>query len=161
MKISVILFLLILCVAACGCVVPTPAAIPPAVSPTVTPSTGTSNVSIPDITGRWSGQTIGHVQGSGFFSHDAGIYTITGQQGYAFAGYKEYLKPDGNTYYENFSGAMTPDGDLIFADSVIGYSLGRLTGPDSMELLYGEDGPGARAFIQFFTRETQQQKREE
>ena len=113
----------------------------------------TANASVPNITGRWSGLTDGYVQGSGFFRHDAGIYTITEQQGYGFAGYKEYLKPDGNKYYENFSGAITPGGEVIMADNVIGYSIGRVTGPDSMELLYGEDGPGARAFIQLFTRQ--------
>ena len=112
-----------------------------------------ANASVPNLTGRWSGLTDGYVQGSGFFRHDAGIYTITEQQGYGFTGYKEYLKPDGNTYYENFSGAITPGGEVIMADSVIGYSIGRVIGPDSMELLYGEDGPGARAFIQVFTRQ--------
>ena len=111
------------------------------------------NASIPNLTGRWTGLTAGHVQGSGYLTHYAGIYTINEQQGYAFAGYKEYLKPDGNTYYENFSGAISPEKELIMADSVKGFSIGRLTGPDSMELLYAEDGPGARAFIQLFTRQ--------
>ncbi len=163
MKISIILILLLIIgVAACGCL---NAASPPAPSevPSIMPQGDSSegmpdagtNASIPDLVGRWSGLTTGQVQGDGFFSHNSGVYTITEQQGYAFAGYKEYLRPDGNTYYENFSGAIASDGAVIFADSVKGYSIGRVTGPDSMELLYGEDGPEARAFIQFFTRETE------
>jgi hypothetical protein len=112
-----------------------------------------ADASVPNLIGRWSGTTYGHVQGDGFYTHDTGIYNITEQKGYAFAGAKEYARPDGKTYYENFSGAITTGGELFFADNRRGYSMGRLTGPDSLELLTGEDGAEARAFIQFFTRQ--------
>lgn len=154
MKIAVIFLFIIIGVLACGCMATAPpAALPEAPRDSV--SEGPSNTSIPNLTGRWTGLTAGHVQSSGFFSHYNGTYTITDQQGYAFAGHKEYIKPDGHTYYENFSGAISPHGELIISDSEKGYSIGRLTGPDSIELLYGEDSPTARAFIQIFTRQKQ------
>lgn len=112
-----------------------------------------SNGSIPNIIGRWTGLTTGHIQGSGFYSHNNAIFNITEQQGYAFAGNKEYIRPDKKTYYENFSGAISPGGEMIFADTTKGYSMGRMTGPDSIELLTGQDGTDARAFIQIFSRE--------
>ncbi|MEI7434825.1 MAG: hypothetical protein WCJ93_11295 [Methanomicrobiales archaeon] len=152
MKIAVIILFIIIGVLVSGCMSTSPPAAP-SVAPQDRLSGGTSNASIPNLTGRWTGLTTGHVQGSGFFSHHNGTYIITEQQGYAFAGHKEYIKPDGNTYYENFSGAISPNGELIMADSDRGYSTGWLTGPDSMNLLYGEDGPTARAFIQIFTRQ--------
>lgn len=112
------------------------------------------NASIPNLVGTWTGLTEGDVQGTGFFSHNNGTYVITAQQGYGFSGYKRYIKPGGMVYHENFSGAISPGWEVIMADNVTGYNLGRVTGPDSMELLYAEDGPGARAFIQLFTRVT-------
>ncbi len=115
---------------------------------------GIPNESVPNLIGRWTGLTTGHIQGSGFYSHHNAVFNITGQQGYAFEGNKEYIRPDGKTYYENFSGAFSPDGEMLFADSTKGYSLGRITGPDSMYLLTGQDENASRAFIQFLSRQS-------
>lgn len=161
MKIQSVIFLIVLSVSVCGCLSTTPPAPPTALpgGPSNVQSgnfqPGISNESFPNLIGRWTGLTAGHVQGSGFYSHYHAIYNITGQQGYAFAGNKEYIRPDGKTYYENFSGAISPGGEMIFADSRQGYSIGRMTGPDSMDILTGQDGTEARAFVQIFTRQKQ------
>jgi hypothetical protein len=96
--------------------------------------------------------TFGHTQKEGF-REPAFIQNITMQKGWAFAGVKEYIRADGKTYYENFSGVISPGGELFIADSAGGISDGRLTGPDSMELLYAEEGPDAKAYYMPLTRQ--------
>jgi len=161
MKIILIISLILFGVLASGCLSTTPPPPPGEFQQGVQSNEqtgsyppGIPNESIPNLTGRWTGLTTGHIQGSGFYSHHNAVFNITGQQRYAFEGNKEYIRPDVKTYYENFSGAFSPDGEMLFADSTKGYSIGRITGPDSMYLLTGQDGNASRAFIQFLTRQS-------
>ena len=97
--------------------------------------------------------TYGHSQTEGFRQHDRSRYNISAQKGYAFSGSKEYIRGDGKIYYENFSGVVSNSGEISLADNPRGYSFGKLTGPDTMELLYVDDGSEAKAYLSLFTRQ--------
>lgn len=128
----------------------------PVPSPQSTPATTpavTTTITIPDVTGLWTGMTYGHSQTEGFRQHDRSRYNISEQAGYAFSGSKEYTRGDGKIYYENFSGVVSNSGEISLADNPRGYNFGKLTGPDTMELQYIEDGSEAKAYISLFTRQ--------
>ena len=62
-------------------------------------------------------------------------------------------RPDGKFYAEKFSGFVTRNGEIYFADhDRNGISLGKLTGPDAMEIYYIEDGADAKVFIDLLNR---------
>lgn len=124
-----------------------PAATPPTTSPAVT-----ANTVIPDVTGIWSLNATGHTKVEGFVPSLPGLWNISAQQGHGFSGRKEYLRNDGKTYYENFSGIITLTGEVYESDSAAGFGIGRLTSPDSMEIYYLEDGPDTKAYIISLTR---------
>jgi hypothetical protein len=145
------IIVVILAVLAGGCTVQSPATATPA-SP-ATPTAAVTTTAIPDVIGIWTGMTYGHSQDEGFRQHDKSRYNISKQTGYAFLGSKEYIREDGKTYYENFSGVVSDSGEIYMADNPKGYSSGKLTGPDTMELYYVEDGPGAKAYLSRFTRQ--------
>lgn len=151
MKIAVTLLLIVLAVLACGCTAQAPAAAPqaaPAASPTVQAYTST-----PDLVGRWVGTSVGHAQNSGFWEWPATVFNITVQKGQAFYGAKEYTNKDGKIYYENFSGVITPKGELYMADNMKGKTFGTLTGPDTLELVNIEDGADTKAYYMLLTRQ--------
>ena len=80
MKKGVILLLVVLYVALCGWLSISPSSGPLKVITTLThedPQTLTANESVPDLTGRLTGLTEGHIQGSGFFPHPKRIYIIS------------------------------------------------------------------------------------
>jgi len=108
---------------------------------------------IPDVIGIWTGMTYGHSQTEGFRQHDRSRYNISKQEGYAFSGSKEYIRGDGKTYYENFSGIISNSGEISMADNPRGYNFGKLTGNDTMELNYVEDGPEAKTYLSLFARQ--------
>lgn len=145
------IIVIILAVLAGGCTIQPPASAPSATLPT-SPGTVTTTA-IPDVTGIWTGMTYGDSQTEGFRQHDRSRYNISKQKGYAFSGSKEYIRGDGTTYYENFSGIVSNSGEISMADNPRGYSFGRLTGTDTMELHYVEDGPDAKAYLSLFTRQ--------
>jgi hypothetical protein len=129
----------------CGCTT---------LAPTAVPGTkpGTSIVvpvekTIPNLIGVGSGNATGHTKVQGFANHLPVTFNVSAQKGQAFSGRKEYLRSDGKTYYENFSGFITPTGEIYESDEVRGFSIGRLTGPDSMDLNYLEDGPDTKAYF--------------
>ncbi|WP_321507502.1 hypothetical protein [uncultured Methanoregula sp.] len=146
-----ILAVLVLAVLICGCTNTAPAATPPPVSPTTQPVSATS--AIPDMMGLWKGTGTGYTTTDNFYDYPVSIFNITKQKGQIFTGRKEYPKSDGKTYYENFSGIVTPDGRVYESDSIGGFALGKLTGPDSLELNYLEDGPDAKAIILTLSRQ--------
>ncbi len=150
MRTIIPIIMVIIAVLACGCMIQSPAAAPSA-TPTTSPATVTTG-SIPDVTGIWTGMTYGNSQTEGFRQHNRSRYNISTQKGYAFEGSKEYIREDGITYFENFSGIVSNSGEITMADNPRGYSFGKLTGPDTMELYYVEDGPGAKAYLSQFTR---------
>ncbi|MCX6698736.1 MAG: hypothetical protein NTV68_02225 [Methanomicrobiales archaeon] len=118
-------------------------------TPVATPSTMKS---IPDLIGKWSGNSTGHTTVEGFFSHPT-FFNISEQKGQAFSGRKEYLRGDGKMYYENLSGIITMNGEIYESDGVAGFSIGRLTGPDSLEFNYLEDGSDNKAYITRLSRQ--------
>ena len=151
MRTTFTIIVVILAVLAGGCTIQPPAAAPSA-TPATSPATVTTTA-IPDVTGIWTGMTYGDSQTEGFRQHDKSRYNISKQKGYAFSGSKEYIRGDGTTYYENFSGVVSNSGVISMADNPRGYSFGILTGPDTMELHYVEDGPEAKAYLSLFTRQ--------
>lgn len=112
----------------------------------MTPAPATSTA-IPDLTGIWTGTAVGHTKMEGFVDYSATRYNITEQKGRAFTGQKEYPRMDGKTYYETFSGIVTKNNEIFIGDHGTGYINGLLTGTDSMELYYIDDGADSKAFI--------------
>jgi len=151
MKIALSILIIILAVFACGCTTTAPVATPTAtqgVTPVVT-----TNMVIPNLTGTWTGTTIGHTEAEGFREHNTPQFIITAQKGQAFTGNKTYTRADGKVYPESFSGVISSDGKIYIADHNSGLTIGDLSGPDKMELKYIEDGDDAQAFIILLTRQ--------
>jgi len=150
MKGTLLIFTIIFAVLACGCMSQTPA------EPPGTPQVSTQTVSvekaIPDLTGIWSGTGTGHTRAEGFVSNAPVHFNITVQKGQVFSGLKEYIRPEGGTFYENFSGIVTLTGEVYESDDLRGFAFGKITGPDSMELNYLEDGLDTKAYILHLTR---------
>jgi hypothetical protein len=129
-----------------GCTSTAPAATP-APSGTVAPTAAAASTAIPDLTGIWTGTTVGHTLKEGFVEYPVATYNITAQKGRAYTGQKEYPRMDGKTYTETFSGIVTSDNQIFMGDSLTGDIEGKLTGPGSMELYYIDQGTDAKAFI--------------
>jgi hypothetical protein len=149
MKIAISILLVILAVIACGCTTQAPA---PVAVPVATPAEITT-AATPVLTGIWTGTGIGHSKAEGFRELTSLVFNISEQKGQAFSGTKEFTRPDGKFYAEKFSGVISRNGDILFADhDRNGISLGKLTGPDAMEIRYLEDGADAKVFIDLLTR---------
>jgi hypothetical protein len=144
MKTALTILMIVLAVLATGCTSQAPAA--PAATPAVT--TGT-----PDLVGIWTGTTVGHSKIEGFRDHATPRFNISEQKGQAFSGTKEYTRGDGKVYTEKFSGVISGNNELSFADHGLGITLGRMTGTNAMELRYIEDGPDAKAYIILLTKQ--------
>jgi hypothetical protein len=146
-----ILMLVLALLLASGCTSQAPAATTPSVSPV--PGAVTANTQIPDMIGLWVGTGTGYTVPDGFYYYPTTTFNISVQKGQIFTGRKEYPKLDGKTYYENFSGIVTMNGEIYEADSEAGFSIGKLTAPDSLELNYLEDGKDTKAIIMHLTRQ--------
>jgi hypothetical protein len=129
-----------------GCTSTAPAAAPAPAAP-VAPTAATISTAIPDLTGIWTGTTVGHIKMDGFVEENTTRYNITTQKGRAFTGQKEYTRKDGKTYNEGFSGIVTSNNEIFMGDHGTGYIEGRLNGSDSMELYYIDEGSDAKALI--------------
>ncbi|MFA4850423.1 MAG: hypothetical protein WC626_11915 [Methanoregula sp.] len=151
MKTVLTILLVILAVIASGCTSQAPAATPPVASPT--PQSVSANTAIPDMTGLWKGTGTGFTTLDDFTDFPMTIYNISKQKGQVFTGRKEYPRTDGKTYYENFAGIVTMNGEIYEADSMGGFSIGKLTGPNSMELNYIEEGNDTKAIILTLSRQ--------
>lgn len=141
-----VLCILVLAVLACGCTVS------PSDKPAVTKSAAL-NATAPDLTGVWKGTTVGYTVNEGFNSYTGTVFNITEQKGQIVIGKKEYRTKDGKVWYESFTGLVTPEGEFLQADSDKGFSIGKLTGPDSLELKYLEEGNNTKAMISYLTRQ--------
>ena len=149
MKIAITILLVILAVLASGCTSQAPAA---TAAPVATPAEITT-AATPVLTGIWTGTTVGHAKIEGFRQHSTPVFNISEQKGQAFAGSKEYTRADGRVYSEKFSGVISRNNDISIADHSNGITIGKLTGPDTVELRYIEDGPDAKAYIILLNRQ--------
>ena len=150
MKIAISILLVILAVIACGCTAQAPA---PVAAPVATPAVITT-AATPVLTGIWTGTAVEHSKAEGFRELSSLVFNISEQKGQAFAGTKEFTRPDGKFYSEKFSGVISRNGEIIFADyDRNGISLGKLTGPDAMEIWYIEDGADAKVLIDQLNRQ--------
>lgn len=149
MKIAITILLVILAVLACGCTSQAPAA---TAAPVATPAEIT-NAATPALTGIWTGTTVGHSKTEGFREHATPRFNVTEQKGQSFTGTKEYTRADGKVYTEQFSGVISRNNEISIADHGNGITIGKLTGPDAVELRYIEDGPDAKAFIILLNRQ--------
>jgi hypothetical protein len=150
MKTIVIILIIVLTVLACGCLNQAPAK-PQVPEQGVAPPVPEVKA-LPDLTGIWSGNATGHTAVEGFVRYPAS-FNISAQKGQAFSGRKEYVRGDGKTYYENFSGIITLSGEIYESDGGAGYGIGRMTGPDTIEIRYLEDGPDTKAYLVQLTRQ--------
>lgn len=116
--------------------------------------TVSTNVNIPNMMGVWQGTGDGYTANDGFNHYPTATFNITAQKGQIFIGKKEYPRIDGKTYYENFSGMITTNGEFYEADSMGGFSFGKLITPNSLELNYLEEGNDTKALIAHLTRQT-------
>lgn len=151
MKTALTILLVILAVLAAGCTTQAPAATPPAATPA--PQSVPTNTVIPDMTGLWKGTGTGYTTLDDFTYYPTATFNISKQKGHIFTGRKEYPRTDGKTYYENFSGMVSMNGDVYEADSLGGFSIGKLTGPNTMELYYLEEGNDTKAIIITLSRQ--------
>ena len=141
----ILLFVCIATIMIAGCTSqPAPAPAAPVAQQAAAISTA-----IPDLTGIWTGTTVGHTKMEGFVEYNvtATRYNITTQKGRAFTGQKDYTRKDGKTYNEGFSGIVTRNNEIFMGDHGTGYIEGRLNGSDSMELYYIDEGSDAKALI--------------
>jgi len=116
-------------------------------------STAATTVSTPDLVGMWNGTAVGHTKVDGFVEFDSVIYNIIEQKGPAFTGVKEYLKKDGKSYNETFSGIVDDDGTIYLVDYVAGVIIGKMTKDNELKLKYFEDGPDTKALLITLSRE--------
>jgi hypothetical protein len=151
MKTVLTILLVILAVIISGCTSQAPAATPTVTSPT--PQSVSTNTAIPDMTGLWKGTGTGFTTLDDFTYFPMATFNISKQKGQIFTGRKEYPRTDGKTYYENFVGMVTMNGEIYEADSLGGFSIGKLTGPNSMELNYIEEGNDTKAIIITLSRQ--------
>jgi hypothetical protein len=147
----ILLFVCIATIMIAGCTSqPAPA---PVAAPVATPAVITT-AATPILTGIWTGTAVGHSKAEGFRELSSLVFNISEQKGQAFAGTKEFTRPDGKFYSEKFSGVISRNGEIIFADhDRNGISLGKLTGPDAMEIRYIEDGADAKVLIDQLNRQ--------
>jgi hypothetical protein len=117
------------------------------------PAAGT----VRDVTGVWATKNASiYVLGDGYFDTLAVRYTITNQKGDLFEGVKEVVKPsDGTIFAKNFTGVVTPAGEIYFSDEAKGYNIGRFTGEMTMEVVHLADGTGSypKTWIGVLTKE--------
>ena len=151
MKTILTIILVILAVLISGCTTTAPTITP--LTTTSSPQSVSTNAVIPDVTGLWIGTGTGYTTIDDFYYYPKNIFNISKQKGQVFVGRKEYPRSDGKTYYENFSGIVTMNGEVYEADSNGGFSLGRLTSPNTMELNYLEEGADTKAIIITLSRQ--------
>lgn len=144
MKIAGTILIIILAVLTCGCT--TAPQTTPAVTSNATPA-------ITNLTGIWTGTAVGHTEVDGFRETGMPRFNITEQRGSAFAGKKEYTLADGKVRYENMSGIITTDSQVSIVDHESGVTSGEMTGPDTMELRFLDDGENAKAFLILLNRQ--------
>lgn len=150
MKTALTLLVIVIAVLACGCTSQAPTAAPAATPyATLAPAVNTAT---PDLVGSWTGTTVGH-NSRGFVTAGKPTFNITMQKGFAFVGNKDYADLAGVIHHEEFSGVINKQGEIYIAEKEAGMIVGDLIGPDSMELVYIEDGDEAMAYITILNRQ--------
>jgi hypothetical protein len=151
-SIAILLLAVSIILLTCGCATQAPASAPATATP-ASMTTAPAPATVPDFTGRWTGTADGVSRIEGFRQSPHLVYNITVQTKSVVTGTKEYLRSDNKTYYENFYGVISHNGELILGDSTSGYSFATLVGPDSMEVQNVEAGPDAKAYVMVLTRQ--------
>ncbi|MFA5267149.1 MAG: hypothetical protein WC379_04190 [Methanoregula sp.] len=147
MKTIFAILIIAIAVLASGCTSTAPQAAPAA--------TAAMTTATPDLVGIWTGVTNGHINALGYVDQGTPVYNITSQKGQAFVGYKEYpqVLQNGTKQSEEFSGVINARGEIFIGEKEAGVIIGDLTGPDTMELSYIEDGDEAKALIIILNRQ--------
>ncbi|MCX6694323.1 MAG: hypothetical protein NT074_07240 [Methanomicrobiales archaeon] len=110
---------------------------------------------IPDITGTWTGNNISYLRQGNYVDNVTARLTITTQKGPVFTGKKEVFKPvSGRSSLKNFTGVISPSGEVYITDEGQGYNIGKFTAPDSLEVVHMVDGSVdyPRVFLGTFNR---------
>lgn len=141
MKSAFAFLLLLLAALACGC---TGTAAPPA----------GASPSIPLITGTWAGTMNGYDRGTGFNGHPNGTVTltVTEQHGRVFAGTITVVDDTAPVFSAEVAGVIGRDGRSLTVVEESGYCTGEITGPDTIELVYGNDAAPFTVAIDTFRR---------
>jgi hypothetical protein len=108
---------------------------PSALNQTIVP------VQVPNITGTWKGNNISFLRPGTYYNNITETLSVTGQKGPVFRGQKEVYKPRyGKSFVKNFTGVISSTGDVYIVDEEQGYNIGKVTTPDSFELVHMVDG---------------------
>ena len=100
----------------------------------------------PDLTGAWNATAKIHHIEKGFLEGHGATYEILEQQGNLFGGQKSWTHGD-TRYAERFSGIITPEGEIYFAEQMDGIMLGKVVDEKTLQLYYLESGPGGKAIL--------------
>lgn len=108
-----------------------------------------NSASVPNLVGVWTGNWTGHSMNRGFQEKDsAWLLNVTEQNGQVFTGYKVYTKAGSEEFSENFSGAISHDGETIYiVDHEDGTAYCSLISPDELEVVYMSDDSDAQVLI--------------
>jgi len=150
--IAILLAGIILCAGCTSTSPPGPVASTPAATPQITSPDVAAKTLTPDMIGRWSGNATGLSAVKGYAENFSMTYNVTVQKGQVFAGMKEYERPDGPVLSENFTGAITSGGDIYLSDAIAGIQIGKITGTNTLEFVYLEDGADSKTMMFYLTR---------
>ena len=109
---------------------------------------------MPDLVGTWTGTTLGYVHGTGFTKYGNAPFSlvITEQQDRIFAGYTN-LVLNGTDRKTPLTGIIARDGKtLAIVEESNGYTIGEITGPDTIELTWRNDRVPASAALDILKR---------
>ncbi|WP_291327384.1 calcium-binding protein [Desulfovibrio sp. UCD-KL4C] len=103
-------------------------------------------VNSPEMRGTWGG-TVKLITKDGDVRDNKAVFVINKQDGDMFSGYKIWFADKtGNALTEPFCGIIDADGShLYFAEGDDGYTLGIITGKQTISLYYLESGRKAKA----------------
>ena len=143
MKTAFAILIIIVAVLACGCTAAAPSGTTPAGSatPTVTYSV-TTPTTPPDLTGTWTGTTIGYDEGTGYtdYGNQTVSMVVTEQHGRIFAGHFVFgLNNTASTL--PMAGVIGRDGRTFsIIEKGNGYTSGEIVTNNEIELTYLYDG---------------------
>lgn len=134
MKRALTPLILILAVLACGCTASAPS------SQTTVVATPPAAAAIPNLTGTWTGTTLGYQEGAGFtdYNNIRMSMVVTGQQGRVFAGYLKFGPNSTGTIA--MAGIIGRDGQTFsLVEDDNGYTTGEIISADMIELIHVDD----------------------
>jgi hypothetical protein len=154
MKTVLAFIALVAAVLVCGCTASAPS------GPAASPQGVGAALTIPDLTGSWTGPMQGYDVRTGFTNYPnlTIVMTVTEQHGRVFAGnftFTGSLTTAGSSSQSvsGFAGVIGSDNRTFsIAEEGGGYATGEVLGPDSLEMTYLQDGTEYSAAVDTFQK---------